>query len=44
MVHNCHKQVLSIMFQNLALPNGILGNISNSFEGKQHNSTMLHES
>ena len=43
-VYNDHKRVHSIKFESLALPNGLFGNLSGSYEGRRHDSTMLHES
>ena len=43
-VYNGHKRVHSIKFQSLALPNGQIGNLSGPYEGRRHDSTMLHES
>ena len=43
-VYNGHKRVHSIKFQSLALPNGLIGNLSGPYEGRRHDSTMLHES
>ena len=43
-VYNGHKRVHSLKFQSLALPNGIIGNLSGPYEGRRHDSTMLRES
>ena len=42
--YNGHKRVYSIKFQSLALPNGLIGNLSGPYEGRRHDSTMLRES
>ena len=39
-----YMTVHSIKFQNLALPNGLTGNLSRPYEGQCHDSNMLHES
>ena len=39
-----HKRVHAIKFQSVVLPNGLIGNLAGPFEGKRHDSTMLHES
>ena len=43
-VYNGHKRVHSIKFQSLALSSGLIGNLSGPYEGRRHDSTMLHES
>ena len=43
-VYSGHKRVHSMKFQSLALPNGLIGNLSEPYEGRRHDSTMLHES
>ena len=43
-VYSGHKRVHSMKFQSLALPNGLIGNLSGPYEGRRHDSTMLHES
>ena len=43
-VYNGHKRVHSIKFQSLALPNDLIENLSGPYEGRRHDSTMLHES
>ena len=43
-VYNGHKRVHSIKFQRLALPNGLVGNLSEPNEGRRHDSIMLDES
>ena len=43
-VYNGHKRVHSIKSQSLALPNDLIGNLSGPYEGRRHDSTMLHES
>lgn len=43
-VYNGHKRVHAMKFQSVALPNGLIGNLSGPFEGRRHDSTMLNES
>jgi hypothetical protein len=43
-MYNGHKRVHAIKFQSIVLPNGIIGNLSGPYEGKRHDSTLLHES
>ena len=43
-VHSSHKRVHSINFQSLTQSNGLIGNLSGPYEGRRHDSTMLHES
>ena len=43
-VYNGHKRVHCLKYQSLALPNGIIANMSGPYEGKKHDSTMLYES
>ena len=43
-VYNGHKRVHAIKFQSLALPNGIIGNLHGPYEGKRHDSAILHQS
>ena len=43
-VYNVHKRIHSIKFQSLALPNGLVGNLSEPYEGRRHDSIMLDES
>ena len=43
-MYNGHKRVHAIKFQSVVLPNGLIGNLAGPFEGKRHDSTMLHES
>ena len=43
-VYNYHKRVHSIKFQSLALPNGLIANLSGLYERRRHYSTMLYES
>lgn len=42
--YNGHKRVHSIKCQIVATPNGLIANLSGPYEGKRHDSTMLHES
>ena len=39
-----YKRAHGIKFQNLALPNRLIGNLSGPYVGKRHDTTMLHES
>ena len=43
-MYNGHKRVHAIKFQSIVLPNGLIANLSGPYEGKRHDSTMLHES
>ena len=43
-MYNGHKRVHSVKFQSAATPNCLIANLCGPFEGKRHNSTMLHES
>ena len=43
-LYNGHKRIHALKFQSVALPNGIIANISGPYEGKKHDSTMLQES
>lgn len=43
-MYNGHKRVHGIKFQSVVTPNGLISNLSGPFEGKRHDSTMLHES
>ena len=43
-VYNGHKRAHDIKFQSLALPNGLIGNLSGPYVGKRDDSTMSHES
>ena len=43
-VYNGHKRVHALKFQSVAIPNGIIANLSGPYEGKKHDSTMLNES
>ena len=43
-VYNGHKRIHAIKFQSVALPNGMIGNLSGPYEGRRHDSTMLYES
>ena len=36
--------VHSLKFQSLALPNGLIANLSGPYEGKHHDSTTVYES
>ena len=40
-IYNGHKRVHSIKFQSVALPNGLVGNMCGTVEGKRHDSGML---
>ena len=42
-VYNCRKRVYSIKFHSLALPSGLIGNLSAPYEGRRRDSTMFHE-
>ena len=41
-VYNGHNRVHDIKFQSLTLANGAIGILSGPYEGKRHDSTMLH--
>ena len=43
-MHNGHKRVHGIKFQSVVTPDGLIANLFPPFEGKRHDSTMLHES
>lgn len=43
-MYNGHKRIHSIKLQSVVLPNGIIANLAGPYEGKRHDSTMLHES
>ena len=43
-VYNGHKRVHGIKFQSVVVPNGLIANLVGPFEGRRHDSTMLHES
>lgn len=43
-MYNGYKRVHSIKFQSVVTPNGLIANLAGLFEGKRHDSTMLHES
>ena len=43
-MYNGHKRVHGIKFQSVVTPNGLIANLSGPFEGKRHDSVMLHES
>ena len=43
-IYNRHKPVHGIKFQSVVTPDGLIANLSGPFEGKRHDSTMLHES
>ena len=43
-MYNGHKRVHAIKCQSVVTPNGVIANLSGPFEGKSHDSTMLHES
>ena len=43
-MYNGHKRVHGIIFQSVVTPNGLITNLSGPFEGKSHDSVMLHES
>ena len=43
-VYNGHKRVHALKFQNIALPNGMIGNLAGPYEGRRHDSYMLAES
>ena len=43
-MYNDHKRIHSLKFQSVVLPNGLIANLAGPFEGKRHDSTMLHES
>ena len=43
-VYNGHKRVHALKFQSIAIPNGIIANLSGPFEGRRHDSTMLQQS
>ena len=43
-MYNGHKRVHGIKFQSVVTPNGLIANLCGPFEGKRHDSVMLHES
>ena len=43
-MYNGHKRVHGIKFQRVVTPNGLIANLCGPFEGKRHDSVMLHES
>ena len=43
-MYNGHKRVHATKCQSVVTPNGLIANLSGPFEGKKHDSTMLHES
>lgn len=43
-VYNGHKRVHGIKFQSVVVPNGLIANLVGPFEGRRHDSTVLHES
>ena len=43
-VYNEHERVNALKFQSIALPNNLIRNLSNTYEGMRHDSTMLNES
>ena len=43
-MYNGHKRVHAIKFQSIVLPNGLICNLSGPYEGKRHDSVILHES
>ena len=43
-VYNGHKRVCGLKFQNIALPNGMIGNLAGPYKGRRHDSFMLAES
>ena len=43
-MYNGYKRVHSIKFQSVVTPDGLISNLTGPFEGKRHDSTMLHES
>lgn len=43
-MHNEHKRVHGLKFQSIALPNGLIGNIFGSVEGRKHDAGMLADS
>ena len=43
-VYNGHKRVQGIKFRSVVIPNGLIVNLAGPFEGRRHDSTMLHES
>jgi len=42
-MYNGHKQLHSIKFQSVVIPNGLIANLHGPIEGKRHDSTMLQE-
>ena len=43
-VYNGQKHVHRIKFQSVVIPNGLIANLAGPFEGRRHDSTMLHQS
>ena len=44
MVYNGHKRVHALKFQSVAVPNGLIANLSGPVEGRRHDAGMLDES
>ena len=43
-LYNGHKRVHGIKFQSVVIPNGMIANLSGPYEGRRHDSTILHDS
>ena len=43
-VYKGHKRIHGLKFQNITLPNGMIGNLAGPYEGRMHESFMLAES
>ncbi|KAK3742027.1 hypothetical protein QZH41_014350 [Actinostola sp. cb2023] len=43
-IYNGHKRVHALMFQCVALPNGLIGNLYGPVEGRKHDAGMLADS
>ena len=43
-MYNGHKRIQALKFQSVALPNGLIGNLTGPYEGRKHDSGMLRES
>ena len=43
-MYNGHKRFHGMKFQSVVVPDGLIANLSGPYEGKRHDSTMLHQS
>lgn len=44
LLYNGHKRVHGLKFQSVVIPNGLIANMCGPYEGRKHDSSMLHES